>query len=266
MSWSIFRRKKVEPLEVANDIAIKVDKVSKIFRKNDKEIAALDEISFEIKKGEFFAIIGRSGSGKTTLLNILGAMEKPHYGRVALHGQTLNNLSDRELTQIRKTQIATIYQNYNLIPVLSAFKNVELPLLLTGLTKEERKKRTEKLLDIVALTDRMDHKPEELSGGEKQRVTIARALANKPQIILADEPTGDLDSEIGDDIITLIEGINRDLKTTLVLVTHDRNLAKRADRIMELRDGKIYKLQYGDGAEIRKQEKTSRTAKDPSYY
>jgi putative ABC transport system ATP-binding protein len=149
---------------------------------------------------------------------------------------------------------------------LSAFQNVELPLLLTGMSKQERKDRAEKLLNIVGLLDRMDHKPDELSGGEKQRVTIARALANQPEIIFADEPTGDLDSEIGEEIIELIEGINRDLETTIVMVTHDRQLAKRADRVMELRGGSIISLEEGAGKKIRLEEEKTRTARDTSYY
>jgi putative ABC transport system ATP-binding protein len=256
----------VESLEVPEGISVLVAGLTKYYKKNEKNIIALENVSFEINKGEFFAIIGRSGSGKTTLLNILGAMERPNIGRVAIGKQTLNNLNEKELTQIRRNKIATIYQNYNLIPVLSAFQNVELPLLLTGMSKQERKERVQKLLGIVGLLDRIDHKPDELSGGEKQRVTIARALANQPEIIFADEPTGDLDSEIGEEIIELIEGINRDLKTTIVMVTHDRQLAKRADRIMELRSGAIFSLEEGTGKKIRLQEEKTRTARDPSYY
>ncbi|OLS28644.1 MAG: putative ABC transporter ATP-binding protein [Candidatus Heimdallarchaeota archaeon LC_2] len=256
----------VDPLKVPNNISILVENLKKYYTKNDREIRAIDGINFDVKKGEFYSIIGRSGSGKTTLLNLLGAMERPNSGRIAIGSQTLNNLSEKELTQIRRKKIATVYQSYNLIPVLSAFHNIELPLLLTGMNKQERKERAEKLLDIVGLMDRIDHKPDELSGGEKQRVTIARALANKPEIIFADEPTGDLDSEIGKEIIDLIEGINRDLKTTIILVTHDRELAKRADRIMELRKGKILSIQEGNGNKIRANEVNTRIARDPSYY
>lgn len=258
--------KKGEPLVVPDDISVTVRGLSKFYKKNDKKIHALKNISFEVKKGEFFAIIGRSGSGKTTLLSIMGTMEKPNEGRIAIGNQTLNLLNNKELVEIRRKKIATIYQNYNLIPVLSAFQNVELPLLLTGMSKQERRERTEKLLNIVGLLDRIDHKPDELSGGEKQRVTIARALANKPEIIFADEPTGDLDSEIGDEIIELIEGINRDLNTTIIMVTHDRQLAKRADRIMELRDGSILSIENGTGKKLRAEEEKTRKARDPSYY
>lgn len=258
--------KHVGRLKVPNNISIVAEDLKKYYKKNEREIHALDGISFKVKKGEFFAIIGRSGSGKTTLLNLLGAMERPNSGRIAIGQDTLNNLSEKELTQIRRKKIATIYQSYNLIPVLSAFQNIELPLLLTGMSKQERKDRTEKLLKIVGLLDRMDHKPDELSGGEKQRVTIARALANKPELIFADEPTGDLDSEIGNEIIELIEGINRDLKTTIILVTHNRELAKRADRVMELRNGKIKSIEEGRGEKIRADEANDRIARDPSYY
>lgn len=264
LSW--LRHPKTDDLEISDDIAIKVDGVSKFFKKKNKKIVALNDVSFEVKKGEFFAIVGRSGSGKTTLLNLLGLMDRPHSGRIGINGKTINNLSDRELTQIRKKEIATVYQNYNLIPVLTAFQNVELPLILNDMPKDERKQRVEKLLDIVGLLDRLDHKPDELSGGEKQRVTIARALANKPGIMLMDEPTGDLDREIGDEIIELIEGINRDLKTTIILITHDKELAKRADRIMEMRTGDLLGIEEGMGANIRESENKTRVAKDESYY
>ncbi|MHA2248882.1 MAG: ABC transporter ATP-binding protein [Candidatus Kariarchaeaceae archaeon] len=267
MVWPFSTSKSaVEPLDVPADIAVLVDNVNKKYTQDDREVAALVGTSFSVKKGEFFSIVGRSGSGKTTLLNMLGAMERPTSGRIAINGKTLGLLKDKDLTEIRRNDIATIYQNYNLIPVLSAFQNIELPMLLVGLDKQMRRERAEKLLKIVGLMDRKDHKPEELSGGEKQRVTIARALANKPAMIFADEPTGDLDIEIAEDIIHLLEGINRDLGTTLVLVTHDLNFAKRADRVLKLKEGKIISLETGNGAKIRKQEETNRTHRDPSYY
>lgn len=266
MVWPFTSKQKVEPLLVNSEIAVAVDQLTKIYEQDDRKVYALDDVSFEVKKGEFFSIVGRSGSGKTSMLNILGAMEKPSSGRVAINGKTLGTMSERELTLLRRLEISTIYQNYNLIPVLNAFQNVELPMLLTGMSKEERSKRAEKLLGIVGLGDRLDHIPDQLSGGENQRVAIARALANKPDIILADEPTGNLDKEIEGSILGLLEGINRDLGTTLIMVTHNPEIAERGDRILELREGKVMDLREGQGAAIRKKEQQNRIAKDPSYY
>ncbi|MDH5402468.1 MAG: ABC transporter ATP-binding protein [Candidatus Heimdallarchaeota archaeon] len=256
----------IPPLDVDDSLAIVVDQVTKVYSRNDKTIKALNNVSFSVKKGEFFSIVGRSGSGKTSLLNIMGAMEKPTEGRIAINGKTLTSLSEKELTQIRRDEISTIYQSFNLIPVLTAFQNVELPMILKGISKEERKERAIKLLNLVGLKSRMDHKPDELSGGEMQRVTIARALSNQPSIILADEPTGSLDEEIGHDIINLLEGINRDLGTTLIMVTHDNNLSKRADRILKIKESQIEEIIPGDGELIRKNELSSRQTKELSYY
>lgn len=165
-------------------------------------------------------------------------METTTSGRVAINGKTLDLLSEKQLTLLRRLEIATIYQSYNLIPVLNAFQNVELPLMLSGLKEEERLLRTKKLLKLVGLEERMEHIPEELSGGEQQRVAIARSLSNKPIIIFADEPTGNLDEEIQIKIMKILEGINRDLGTTIIMVTHDLKLAERADRILELKTEK----------------------------
>ncbi len=267
MAWLFSRNKNLTPpLKTSNNVAVSVEDVYKIYKQDEREISALSGISFTVKKGEFFSIVGRSGSGKTTLLNLLGAMERPSKGNIAINGKTLGRLRDKELTEIRRNEIATIYQNYNLIPVLTAFQNVELPMLLIGMDKRDRRERAKKLLNIVGLDERMDHKPDELSGGEQQRVSIARALANKPTMIFADEPTGDLDIEISQEIINLLEGINRDLQTTIILVTHDLKLSNRADRILKLKDGKIHSINVGDGNNIRKKEKEVRIVNDPSYY
>lgn len=255
-----------DALEVNDDEAVVVDQLTKIFYQDDKEVRALDNVSFRVNKGEFFAIIGRSGSGKTSLLNILGAMEKQTSGRIALNGKTLSRMSSKELTMIRRNEIATIYQHYNLIPVLNAFQNVELPLLLSGMDKKDRLLRAKKLLNLVGLGDRLDHTPEQLSGGEKQRVAIARSLANQPNIILADEPTGNLDKEIESTIVELLEGINRDLGTTLIMVTHDPLLAERADRVLELRNGKIVEIRKGKDVETRREELEQTEVKDTSFY
>lgn len=255
-----------EALDVPDDIAVSIKGVHKYYKQNTREVHALKGIDLEVKKGEFFAIIGRSGSGKTTLLSLLGAMERPSEGRIALNGKTLSRLSDKELTQIRRNDVATIYQAYNLIPVLTALQNVELPMILKGMEKEERIERAKKLLRIVSLGDRMDHKPEELSGGEQQRVAIARALSNKPQIILADEPTGNLDADITDEILELLEGVNRDLGTTLVVITHNMEIATRADRMALMRDGEVLEIREGNGRLNRDEQKKNRIAKPIDYY
>lgn len=264
----ILKRKKELPeaLEVEKDIAVSINGVCKKYIQNTREIHALKDVSFDIKSGELFAIIGRSGSGKTTLLSLLGAMERPTEGRIALNGKTLGRLTDKELTQVRRNDVATIYQDYNLIPVLNALQNVELPMLLKGIDKETRIERAEKLLRNVGLEDRMDHKPEELSGGEQQRVAIARALSNRPGIILADEPTGELDPEITEEILDLIEGVNRDLGTTVIIVTHDMSIAERADRLVVMRAGEILEIRKGKGRQKRREDASKKERKPAEYY
>ena len=267
VNLDFFKKKDlVEPLSPEIDEVIMVVNLKKSFILKDKEVAVLKNISFYVKKGEFFVIKGASGSGKTTLLNILGAMETTTSGRVAINGKTLDLLSEKQLTLLRRLEIATIYQSYNLIPVLNAFQNVELPLMLSGLKEEERLLRTKKLLKLVGLEERMEHIPEELSGGEQQRVAIARSLSNKPIIIFADEPTGNLDEEIQIKIMKILEGINRDLGTTIIMVTHDLKLAERADRILELKNGEILEIREGKDKDERIKDLEKVEAKDPSFY
>ena len=267
MNLDFFKKKDlVEPLSPEIDEVVMVVNLKKSFFLKDKEVEALKNISFSVKKGEFFVIKGASGSGKTTLLNILGAMESTTSGRVAINGKTLDLLSEKQLTLLRRLEIATIYQSYNLIPVLNAFQNVELPLMLSGLKEEERLLRTKKLLKLVGLEERMEHMPEELSGGEQQRVAIARSLSNKPNIIFADEPTGNLDEEIQIKIMKILEGINRDLGTTIIMVTHDLKLAERADRILELKNGEILEIREGKDKDKRIKDLEKVEAKDPSFY
>lgn len=267
VNLDFFKKKDlVEPLSPEIDEVVMVVNLKKSFFLKDKEVAALKNISFSVKKGEFFVIKGASGSGKTTLLNILGAMETTTSGRVAINGKTLDLLSEKQLTLLRRLEIATIYQSYNLIPVLNAFQNVELPLMLSGLKEEERLLRTKKLLKLVGLEERMEHIPEELSGGEQQRVAIARSLSNKPNIIFADEPTGNLDEEIQIKIMKILEGINRDLGTTIIMVTHDLKLAERADRILELKNGEILEIREGKDKDKRIKDLEKVEAKDPSFY
>ena len=267
VNLDFFKKKDlVEPLSPEIDEVVMVVNLKKSFFLKDKEVAALKNISFSVRKGEFFVIKGASGSGKTTLLNILGAMETTTSGRVAINGKTLDLLSEKQLTLLRRLEIATIYQSYNLIPVLNAFQNVELPLMLSGLKEEERLLRTKKLLKLVGLEERMEHIPEELSGGEQQRVAIARSLSNKPNIIFADEPTGNLDEEIQIKIMKILEGINRDLGTTIIMVTHDLKLAERADRILELKNGEILEIREGKDKDKRIKDLEKVEAKDPSFY
>lgn len=267
VNLDFFKKKDlVEPLSPEIDEVVMVVNLKKSFFLKDKEVEALKNISFSVKKGEFFVIKGASGSGKTTLLNILGAMETTTSGRVAINGKTLDLLSEKQLTLLRRLEIATIYQSYNLIPVLNAFQNVELPLMLSGLKEEERLLRTKKLLKLVGLEERMEHIPEELSGGEQQRVAIARSLSNKPIIIFADEPTGNLDEEIQIKIMKILEGINRDLGTTIIMVTHDLKLAERADRILELKNGEILEIREGKDKDERIKDLEKVEAKDPSFY
>ena len=218
---------------------IDVVDVHKIYRLGSIEIYALRGVSFSVKKGEFLCIMGPSGSGKTTLLNIIGTLDKPTKGRVIVDGRDITRLRERELTEFRLRKIGFVFQFYNLIPVLTALENVELPMIFAGIPKKERKRRAEYLLRLVGLEDRMNHRPDELSGGEQQRVAIARALANNPSIILADEPTGELDTDTSRRVLDVFREVSRAEGVTVIIVTHDPIVAEYADRIIYLRDGKI---------------------------
>jgi len=195
----------------------------------------------ELKKGEFVAFMGPSGSGKTTLLNLIGVLDKPSNGKIYVDDIDITMLKERDLVKLRRNTIGFIFQFYNLIPVLSAFENVELPMLLAGVTAKERETRAKELLKMVGLTERMNHRPDELSGGEQQRVAIARALANKPSIVLADEPTGDLDSKTGKEIIKALRDLSNQERATVIVVTHDPSVAAMAKRVFKMRDGAIIK-------------------------
>jgi putative ABC transport system ATP-binding protein len=225
--------------ENASDVVLKADKLVREFKLGKMTVQALKAVSFEIHKGEFVSIMGKSGSGKTTLLNILGTLDTPSSGEVYIDGKPISKMKDAERTRIRRERIGFVFQNYNLIPVLSAVENVELPLFNSTLSKKERREKALAMLEIVGLKDRADHKPEEMSGGQCQRVSIARALVSDPAIILADEPTGALDSKTGDDILTLFEKLNREQGYTFILVTHDEGIGKRAHRKIVLKDGNI---------------------------
>jgi putative ABC transport system ATP-binding protein len=205
----------------------------------ENELAILKNVSLKVNKGEFVSIVGASGSGKSTFMNIIGALDRPTKGTYSLNGARVEELSDDELSAIRNKEIGFIFQNFNLIPRCSALRNVELPMLYAGLSSTERTKRAKELLEIVGMGERMYHQPNELSGGQKQRVAIARALANNPAIILADEPTGALDSKTGNMVMDLFLKINREEHKTIILITHSQELAQQSGRIVTIADGEI---------------------------
>lgn len=204
----------------------------------ESEVRALDGVSLQIEKGEFVSIIGQSGSGKSTLMNILGCLDIPTYGDYHLDGTDITELTDRQLAHIRNKQIGFIFQGYNLIPALNARENVELPLIYQGISGEKRRERSEEALERVNMFDRADHKPSEMSGGQQQRVAIARAIATRPAIIMADEPTGALDSKTGKHVLEILHSLHEE-GSTVILITHDNGIAATAERIVRLADGKI---------------------------
>ena len=203
------------------------------------ELEILHGIDLDVKEGEFISVVGSSGSGKTTMMNIIGILDRPTEGEYLLDGMDVAHAKDRELSLIRNQKIGFVFQTYNLISRTSALKNVELPMLYAGINRKERTDRAKKLLDMVGMEERVYHHPDELSGGQKQRVAIARAMANDPAIILADEPTGSLDSKNGYEILQLLKESNQKYKQTLLLVTHDENIALQAERILTIADGRV---------------------------
>lgn len=210
------------------------------------QLNILKGIDITVKEGEFVSIIGTSGSGKSTLMNIIGALDRATSGEYVLDETNINDISDDGLSEVRNKQIGFVFQTYNLIPRSSALKNVELPMLYYGMGKKERRERAEELLDLVGMKDRMSHQPNELSGGQKQRVAIARALVNNPSIILADEPTGALDSSTGRMVMDLFHKIHEEEGKTIVLITHNNELADETQRIITLRDGNIISVRDND--------------------
>jgi len=218
---------------------VSISNVDKVFKRGSEEIHVLGGLDLEIPEGEFLALMGPSGSGKSTLLNLIGGLDRPSQGSVEIGGERIDKLSDRRLAGWRARHVGLVFQFYNLMPVLTAQKNVELPLLLTHLSRSERKKRAAIALDIVGLLDRNGHYPSTLSGGEQQRVGIARAIVTDPTILLCDEPTGDLDRKSGDEILDLLEALNQEQGKTIVMVTHDIHAAARASRTLYLNKGQL---------------------------
>jgi len=221
--------------------AIETENVTKKYIVGSNVISAVNGISLKVKKGEFVSIMGPSGSGKSTLLNLIGALDRPTSGRVLIDGVDISKLDDKELASLRNRKIGFVFQSYNLITRSTVKRNMELPALVSGLSKRERLKRIRELLDVVGLSGKMDRKPKTLSGGEQQRVAIARALMNNPEIVLADEPTGNVDSKTGRIIMNFFRKLNRERGTTMLIVTHDPEVARMTDRIIYIRDGRIFK-------------------------
>ena len=216
---------------------IQLKNISKSYQRDEIEIPVLNNITMAVPEGEFLALMGPSGSGKTTLLNLIGGIDKPSAGSVVIDGKEISSFGESALAKWRSDNVGFIFQFYNLIPVLTAFENVELPLLLTNLSKAERKKRVDFALGIVGLGDRINHYPKQLSGGQEQRVAIARAIVTDPKIIVADEPTGDLDRTSAEEILTLVDRLNKEFKKTIIMVTHDPHAAERAHIIRHLEKG-----------------------------
>ncbi len=221
------------------DLAVEIQRVHKTYRRGDRDVPVLRDIDLNVETGEFVALMGPSGSGKSTLLNLVAGFDRPTSGTVQVGGRDLNAMSENELARWRGRNVGFIFQLYNLIPVLTARENVEIPLLLTSQSAAERRRRAETALDLVGLGDRLDHFPRQMSGGEEQRVAIARAIVVDPAVLVADEPTGDLDAASADDILELLQHLNKPLGKTLVVVTHDPRVAEGADRLVRLEKGVI---------------------------
>ena len=217
---------------------IDIKNITKVYEMGEEKLYALMGVDLKIERNEYIAIMGPSGSGKSTLMNIIGCLDTPTSGDYILNGKDVHEMDDDELAEIRNREIGFVFQTFNLLPKSDALHNVELPLIYSGLSKHERIKRAEDSLANVGLGDRMKHKPNELSGGQRQRVAVARALVNNPSIILADEPTGNLDTKTGEEIMALFSDLNKK-GNTIILVTHEEDIAKRANRVVKIRDGKI---------------------------
>lgn len=227
------------------ETVISVKDLYKIYRVGDSKVRALNGVSFTIEKGEFCAIVGTSGSGKSTLLNMLAGLEKPTKGEIVIAGEHMENKNENQLVKFRREHIGFIFQSFNLLPTMNALENIAMPLTFQGMDKTKRLKKAEDVLELVGLSKHKNHKPTQMSGGQQQRVGIARALVVQPEIIFADEPTGNLDSKTSAEVMNLIKKIIREKNQTLVMVTHDDHLASFADRIFRISDGKIISIEKG---------------------
>ncbi|MCF7765317.1 MAG: ABC transporter ATP-binding protein [Verrucomicrobia bacterium] len=224
---------------MSNDVLVHVRNVEKRFRRGSEDIHVLSGLSLEVPRGEFLALMGPSGSGKTTLLNLIGGLDRPTGGSVEIEGERIDGFSDRKLAAWRARHVGLVFQMYNLLPVLTAERNVDLPLLLTHLSRQERRRHVEAALAVVGLSHRARHFPRQMSGGEQQRVGIARAIVTDPTLLLCDEPTGDLDRKAGDEILDLLQVLNREQGKTIVMVTHDPHASARASRTVHLNKGQL---------------------------
>jgi putative ABC transport system ATP-binding protein len=222
-----------------SELVLETEKLDKAYKLGGRQVRALSNVNLQVKRGDFISIMGPSGSGKTTLLNMLGCLDKPTYGKVILDGVEITKVGERSLCKIRKHKIGFVFQTFNLLPYLNAVENVELPMEGTEKSRDEKRKRAHDLLEMVGLSEREEHRPQRLSAGEQQRVAIARALANNPAIVLADEPTGNLDTKAKYEIVKLLGTLNVEQGTTIIMVTHDNHIASRADRMLSLYDGKL---------------------------
>ncbi len=218
---------------------VQIKNITKIYKRDSMNIPVLQNISLDVPEGEFLALMGPSGSGKTTLLNLISGIDQPTAGSITVAGTDITKLNESALAKWRSHHIGFVFQFYNLLPVLTAYENVELPLLLTNLSKREKKERVEMVLKVVGLEDRMDHYPKQLSGGEQQRVAIARAVVTDPTVIIGDEPTGDLDRKSAEEILILLDRLNMEYKKTIIIVTHDPHAAERAHKIQHLDKGEL---------------------------
>ncbi|NHI89112.1 MAG: ABC transporter ATP-binding protein [Candidatus Thorarchaeota archaeon] len=227
-----------------NDIIVDLNEVSRVYSMGEIEVHALRGVTLKVKKGSAIGIMGPSGSGKTTLLNLIGALDRPTDGTVIIDGVNITRMGESELTKIRRNKLSYVFQFFNLLPVLTAYENVELPLLIGGVEEDARRERVDHLLSLVGLTERAEHRPDELSGGEQQRIAIARALAKPPGttssvIVLADEPTGDLDYHTGIEILDILVSLTKGEGGTLITVTHDPEVGEKMDHVYRMRDGQI---------------------------
>jgi len=221
-----------------NSPVIVIEHLSKTYELGKTQVKALVDVTFDVERNDFMAIMGPSGSGKSTLMNLLGCLDTPTEGRYVLNGKIVSEMTENDLAFTRNREIGFVFQVFNLLPRATAFRNVELPLIYKGTKKKEREEKVRKAISIVGMTDRIDHRPPELSGGERQRIAIARALVNEPSLLLADEPTGNLDSKTGQEILNLFHKLH-DAGNTIIMVTHDSNVAQQTERILFLKDGRL---------------------------